>query len=288
MRHVFQIGNFAFSLEYADSVLNSLIPENFLKFLCEKAEPEYSYTLELSRALPEFAGEPIAKRPDILIYHEGELEHRLLGVKGSNTFYAAYQEISSAEAHITLIEDQIRDLNIDPIFTSLLALERRLIGKGGLVLHCAYTKFKGEAILFSAPSETGKTTQANLWGKYRGSETVNGDRSLLQVVSGRWTAQGWPVCGTSEICHNEAVPIRAIVMLSQAKEDTVRRLSPMEAFPQIYSQITVNTWNRGYVAQDMSLIDNLVSKVPLYHLACTISENAVACLENAIYGGDAK
>lgn len=280
----FKIGDFCFSLTYPERITP---PENFLVFESPEVTPEYAYSITLADCLPLPEGKCIAERADIRIYQNGSLESRLLGVKGRESFYACYRETSDSSAQVLLVESGIRDLNIDPIFTSLLALERRLIGKGGLVLHCAYTKYRGEAILFSAPSETGKTTQANLWGKYRGSETVNGDRSLLQVVSGRWTAQGWPVCGTSEICHNEAVPIRAIVMLNQAKEDTVRRLSPMEAFPQLYSQITVNTWNRGYVAQDMSLIDSLVSQVPLYHLACTISENAVACLENAIYGGDA-
>lgn len=284
MEKRFKIGDFCFSLTYPEEITP---PVNFLVFESPEVTPEYAYSISLADDLPEPEGKRIAERADIRIYQNGSLESRLLGVKGRESFYACYREVSENAAQVLLVESGIRDLNIDPIFTSLLALERRLIGKGGLVLHCAYTKYRGEAILFSAPSETGKTTQANLWGKYRGSETVNGDRSLLQVVSGRWTAQGWPVCGTSEICHNEAVPIRAIVMLSQAKEDTVRRLSPMEAFPQLYSQITVNTWNRGYVAQDMSLIDSLVSQVPLYHLACTISENAVACLENAIYGGDA-
>ena len=77
------------------------------------------------------------------------------------------------------MQDELRDLHIDPLFTSLLALERRLVRKDQMVLHCAYVEYRGEAILFSAPSETGKTTQAGLWEKYRGSRTVNGDRSLL-------------------------------------------------------------------------------------------------------------
>ena len=54
-------------------------------------------------------------------------------------------------------------MHIDPMFTSLLALERRLVKKNSMILHCAYVEYQGEAILFSAPSETGKTTQANLW-----------------------------------------------------------------------------------------------------------------------------
>ena len=150
--------------------------------------------------------------------------------------------------------------------------------RDNMILHCAYVEYHGEAILFSAPSETGKTTQANLWEKYRGSRTVNGDRSLLGKKNGRWTAQGWPVCGTSEVCHDEAFPIRAVVMLSQAKENRAVRMTPGQAFPLVYSQITVNRWNREDHIHTMDLIQDLLESVPVYHLGCTISEEAVECL----------
>ena len=151
-----------------------------------------------------------------------------------------------------------------------------------MVLHCAYIEYNGEAILFSAPSETGKTTQGNLWEKYRGARTVNGDRGLLQKINGKWFVRGWPVCGSSEVCHNEQMPIRCIVMLSQAPVDSVERLHPAKAFAQIYSQITVNRWNRGANLRTMELIEELISDVPVYHLACTMNETAVKTLEEAI------
>ena len=156
--------------------------------------------------------------------------------------------------------------------------ERRLVRKDQMVLHCAYVEYRGEAILFSAPSETGKTTQAGLWEKYRGSRTVNGDRSLLGKKEGRWIAQGWPVCGTSEVCHNEAIPIKAVIMLSQAKENRAEKLKPGQAFPLLYSQITVNKWNMQDHLHTMDLIDSFLREVPVYHLGCTISEEAVECL----------
>ncbi len=84
-------------------------------------------------------------------------------------YYACYREVSSDRAEITLAKERIGSLNIDPVFSSLFAFERRLVQRGNMILHCAYVEYQGEAILFSAPSETGKTTQANLWEKYRGS-----------------------------------------------------------------------------------------------------------------------
>lgn len=281
----FKIGDFLFRLVCS---LEVLPPENFLKFVWEEgtdqeeAAPEYTYYIEVTDHLPQPEGKVLARRPDLLVFQGETGESRLIGVKGTEGYYACYQELAADKARVLLARDRIQGLHIDPVFTSLLALERRLIARDSLILHCAYMVYQGEAILFSAPSETGKTTQANLWEKYRGSRTVNGDRALLGKRDGRWTAQGWPVCGTSEVCHNEEFPIRAVVMLSQAKENQAHQLPPGRAFPLLYSQITVNKWNMKDHLHAIDLIQELAEGVPVFHLGCTISEEAVDCLEKAL------
>lgn len=281
----FKIGDFLFRLVCPPEALP---PENFLKFAWEEgtdqeeAAPEYTYYIEVTDHLPQPEGKVLARRPDLLVFQGEAGESRLIGVKGTEGYYACYQEVASDKARVLLARDRIQGLHIDPVFTSLLALERRLIARDSLILHCAYMVYQGEAILFSAPSETGKTTQANLWEKYRGSRTVNGDRALLGKRKGRWTAQGWPVCGTSEVCHNEEFPIRAVVMLSQAKENQAEQLPPGRAFPLLYSQITVNKWNMKDHLHAIDLIQELAEGVPVLHLGCTISEEAVECLEKAL------
>jgi len=258
-------------------------PDNFMLFEVDENCPyEYKYEIEVTDCLPDPCGTLVAERADLKVYETDAGEERFIGTKGSDGLYACYREKPDHRAEIWLVRERMRSLHIDPVFTSLLALERHMIRRDQMLLHCAYTEYQGEAILFSAPSETGKTTQANLWEKYRGSRTVNGDRSLLGKIGGRWTAQGWPVCGSSEVCHNESIPIRAIVMLSQAKENHARRIGGREAFVQIYSQITVNRWNREDSNHTMDLLMDLLGQVPVYHLGCTISEEAVRCLEEAM------
>ena len=297
MERIFQIGNFTFQLCYPSEVTP---PENFMKFESTKRNlpqwaqeiADYTYDIEISDHLPAPEGKVITRRPDLTVFQceagAGEsLESRFIGVKGNPEYYACYREISGNRAEVTLVRDRIAELHIDPMFTSLLALERRLVKKDSMILHCAYVEYQGEAILFSAPSETGKTTQADLWEKYRGSRTVNGDRSLLGKIDGRWTAQGWPVCGTSEVCNNEAIPIKAVVMLSQAKENRAERLTPGHAFPLLYSQITVNKWNTPDHIHIMDLIEDFLGSVPVIHLGCTISREAVDCLEESLQKLDA-
>lgn len=279
MNRVFQIGDFCFRLIAPDEVTP---PENFMLFERPEGEPTYTYTIELTQQFPQPRGRMIASRKDLVVFEENGLEMRYLGMPDGQGVYGCYREEDESHATAYLTPAICPMLTVDPMFLSFFSMERRMMQHDHLILHCAYMAYKDTAVLFSAPSGTGKTTQATLWERYRGTRVVNGDKSLLVRRGGEWTANGWPVCGSSQVCHNEGMPIRAIVMLSQAKENTITKLSPFQAFSQIYSQITINFWNKQAQQRAMDLIEDLVTRVPVYHLACTISEEAVATLENMI------
>lgn len=278
MNDIFTIGDFCFRLDCPAEIA---IPDNFKKFR-GGSDPAYRYTISLADNLPAPVGDVIARRPDLLVLRSGAGECRYIGVKGSPVPYACYQETAPDGAEVTVDRDQLPHIDCDPAFVSLLALERRQLALGGLILHCACICHDGEAILFSAPSGTGKSTQADLWARFRGAEVINGDRMLLQKRGGRWLARGWPVCGSSGICHNRDLPIRAVVNLSQAPVDRAQRMAPMQAFTRLYSEITINRWNRQGNLQVMELLEDLVTAVPAYHLACTMEESAVEALEAAM------
>ncbi len=279
MDQLYRIGDFCFQLICPDRIT---LPENFALFACEDGTPSYTYTISLAQAFPKPQGELLARREDLAVFHENGLERRYIGIKGEQGIYACYWEEDERRASIYVAPAVLPLLYVDPLFLALFSMERHMMRRDHLILHCAYMQRGDQAILFSAPSGTGKTTQATLWERYRGTRVVNGDKSLLAKDDGRWMAHGWPVCGSSQVCHNENLPIRAIVMLSQAKENTIKRLSPFQAFSQIYSQITINFWNRDAQQRAMDLIEDLVSSIPVYHLACTISEEAVQTLEKAL------
>ena len=279
MNEIFTIGDFCFRLDCPDSFV---IPDNFLKFQ-GGSDPVYNYTICYNSDFPSPEGRVVFSTNDIQVVQASNLEYRYIGMPGHEQPHAYYKEVDDHSAQICFRPDKSRFLTLDPFFCSLLAMERRQAELGAMILHCAYVEYEGEAILFSAPSETGKTTQANLWERFRGAKTVNGDRGLLQKIHGRWTARGWPVCGSSGICNNRDLPIRAVVMLSQAPEDRVIQMTPANAFSKVYSQITVNRWNRKANLDIMDRIEDLIQSVPVYHLACTMNESAVIALEEALF-----
>ena len=135
MNKVFQIGDFVFRLIADEKVIP---PPNFMLFESGAIESvQYTYTIRLSEDFPEISGKITAQRMDLVVSESDRLETRLIGVKGSFGYYACYQELSQQEALITLSPSRINGLHIDPVFVSLLALERRQIRYDAFVLHCA-------------------------------------------------------------------------------------------------------------------------------------------------------
>lgn len=143
---------------------------------------------------------------------------------------------------------------------------------------------EGDAILFTAPSGTGKSTQADLWKTYAGADILNGDRSMLRRVDGVWTAFGSPFAGSSSIYRNESARVRALVVLRQAPENTIRRLPLAEAFRLIYSESVLPRWHTDAHQRVISLVTEIVSEAPVYQLACTPDERAVTLLKQTLEG----
>ena len=145
-----------------------------------------------------------------------------------------------------------------------------------------YKKYKNKAILFSAPSGTGKSTQADLWEKYENAEIINGDRSGIRKMDGKWTAYGLPIAGSSGIYKNKKAEISHIIVLKQGKENKLTKLSQREAFIKLYSETLVHTWDKKFQENIINMITDVVQNVQIYQYECLPDKSAVDFLKNQI------
>lgn len=172
---------------------------------------------------------------------------------------------------------------------SFCGWERMMLYKNRLILHasCVDTPALG-GILFSGRSGIGKSTQAALWEDLRGARLLNGDRPILyrsEDGSG-WFACGSPYAGSSRCYVNDRCRVRAIVLLGQAHECTLRPVKGMEAFRRVFAGLTVNSWEGEAVEKVCDLAQTLVSDVPVFELNCTPDERAVELLESVLTKGE--
>lgn len=167
-------------------------------------------------------------------------------------------------------------------FGNVLSLEKTLLPYHALMLHCSLIEHEGRGIAFSAPSQTGKSTQANLWVKHRGAHILNGDRAIIRSEPTGIFAYGSPYAGTSGIYRDERVPLRAIVMLEQAKENSIREIPQAEGLGLFLSQSSLPIWEPTLFEMGMETLEAILTQVPMYMLSCLPDEGAVDCLYGAL------
>lgn len=164
-----------------------------------------------------------------------------------------------------------------------LDLPNRFLKREAVFLHASFIRWNGKAILFTGVKQIGKSTQAELWRRFRGAELLNGDRALLRKLDGVWTACGSPFCGTSGICFNEKVPIAAIVVLKQGGENRAESVGLKDALAAFLSGCTFDISSRSGTERVMTLAQQVYSAVPMLRLTCTADARAVCCLEEFLY-----
>ena len=160
-----------------------------------------------------------------------------------------------------------------------LEVEHISVDNGGFILHASCIEYGGKAIVFTAPSGTGKSTQADLWKVHRGAEIINGDRIMIQSGEDGFVIRGIPFAGSSGISKNRVLPLAAIVYLKQASENRVVPLRGMEAFKRVWEGCSVHVWNRKDVENCTETVMQVVSGVPILRLECTPDIFAVEALE---------
>lgn len=164
----------------------------------------------------------------------------------------------------------------------MLPIRQMVLSRSVLFLHASQVMYENKGILFSAPSGTGKTTQAKLWRQFRNAEIICNDRTLLKEANGAWRTYGYPYDGSEPVRSNQVLTLGAIVLLQQASENKIVRLSPAKALSLLLGQSVIDTWNPESRLRAIELIARMLEKIPVYQLGCTISEQAVTVLEHAL------
>lgn len=241
------------------------------------------YRFELADVLDEPAGVCIGKNPGYCVYQDGHQRIRYVG-SVQHTLDGAYIRVSSEGGvhKVQLLAEKFPDQIGTKTVLNSLDVPHLIAQAHGFILHCSYIEREGRGILFTAPSETGKSTQADLWNELRGAEIINGDRAAVRIVDGEIMAEGIPFAGSSTYCKKRSLPVEAIVYLGQASHTSICRLQGYKAFSKLWEGISVNLWDKRDVELVSEAVQKVAEQIPVFHLTCTPDETAVIALEQAL------
>ena len=182
-------------------------------------------------------------------------------------------------------EDRIRRwVTPDIPFSSAIraACEAGMTMRDGMPQHASLVEKDGYGVVFLGPSGMGKSTQAKLWVEYQGADFIIGDRPGLRRIDGQWIGFGMPWDGKDNIKQQKQVPIRALISLEQAPENSIRRLTKQEAMIVLLNQVMMPMWDDAAMALLTPLMGQLATEIPFYHLRNLPNKEATELTREAI------
>lgn len=244
---------------------------------CGQGQPDSSdfvYTIHLADQLPVREQQLLRETRFFKVFTDGVREAWYYTFPDGQ-IYACCREESDGHFSLHYLKNLKEYLAGNVTLFYLAALEYRMIKKGDMILHSSYILDQEKAILFTAPSGTGKSTQAHLWQEVRGSRIINGDRALLQKGDEGWFAGGWPMSGSSGISTPRLAPIKAVIVLSQSSRNLGHRLTAEEGFEALKKAIVLRPWCSADIAMAGKQLMDFCGSIPVYDYACRKDASAV-------------
>mgnify|MGYP002855652562 FL=1 len=204
--------------------------------------------------------------PRIELYEQaGSMLFRIAIIKNADICceFLASQDYSSAELSIlsSAVPSPLSGIGRFPVDNALMLLYAfRTAPRHTLEMHASVIKKEGRACLFLGRSGTGKSTHSRQWltlfpdaallnddnpivrcpappsphGDTAHGDTTHGD-TAHGISAEPAVCYGSPWSGKTPCYKNDSAPIAAFVLLEQAPENSIRRLTLPEAYAAIYS-----------------------------------------------------
>lgn len=155
---------------------------------------------------------------------------------------------------------------------------------GVYAIHSASVLYKknNKAILFSAPSGTGKSTHARLWTTGNYATDINGDVNLIGMDNSKPVVYGTPWCGTSEIYTTKSHELGAICFLKRSPENHVEPLNKSDGLISLSRRCITFMLSADDLKQFFADMDALGDSAILCRLFCNMDPEAQRVLQEFI------
>ena len=161
--------------------------------------------------------------------------------------------------------------------------------RGAVAFHSSVIRYRGRGVLFLGESGTGKSTHTRLWREHiPGAELLNDDSPIIRATDSEAFVHGSPWSGKTPCYRNERCPIAAVVRLSQAPHNRIRRLRPIESIGALLPSAPPAFARDERLSDDTcNLLSRVIAQVPVYHLECLPDAAAAQLACDTVFNGKA-
>lgn len=153
-----------------------------------------------------------------------------------------------------------------------------------IVLHSSSLVYKGKAVAFSAPPETGKSTHTRLWKKVFGNDVtiVNDDKPALRFDNDGIILFGTPWAGSTGINANVSAPLAAVVFLNRGAENSILPLAQEDCI-KLFLEETPKPVVPRLMLSYLGYAERLIETAPSFALFCNMSDDAAITAKSGIF-----
>jgi hypothetical protein len=193
-------------------------------------------------------------------------------------------EVSSNWQHasITFLKD---NKNVEKEVAGIIGyilLRNKLLFHQGLIIHASALMWEGKGLMFTAPSGTGKSTQAELWRKHKNAAVLNDDSPVIRCINEQVVVFGTPWSGSKTIHRNADAPLAAIIVLEQSDITSIRRLTVSESIPKLLPRCLLPYHDPALMDIAIGILERITKIVPVFNLKCGLDEGTVEVVAQCI------
>ena len=269
------------NMKYRYSILSTVIetikPVDYLQMFEEKESKKDApnIVLELKNECQDNQCYGI----EYIVPKQKELIKALFFSQKDREHYLYSSEDDYSKLHMHVNKNCSEEIFLELLITGFYSY---MSNKDTLLMHASAVEHNGKGIVFTASSGVGKTTQAELWAKYRNARILNGDKVFLKQEADGIYAWGSPWKGSSPYACNESAKLKAIVVLEQAEENSIRKLNVLESMQYFVPHIFFPCWDERCEQAVLTFLDRVLEETEVYLFKCRPDETAVKLLEGRL------
>lgn len=152
-----------------------------------------------------------------------------------------------------------------------------------LLIHASLVRQNGYGYAFIAKSGTGKSTHVSLWLQHLpGCDLMNDDNPIIRILDGEPYIYGGPWSGKTPCYRNVKARLGAITRIDRASENSIDKLSPIEAFASVLPSCSTMKWDEAIFPQICDTVTKIIETTSIYTLHCLPNKEAALLCHKTI------
>ncbi len=271
----YRVGDHAFCIVFLDDCNDESLLPSFSRFKIEETAEPLLFTLTVDDSF-RFSqrGQEIGQfdcggcNHGVYCTDNSEYQYEISDVQG---VLCSYMQASSdfKESKVAILGENWSQRNYGLNNALMMTYAFASADQYTMLMHASVIRHQGKGYLMTAPSGTGKSTHTRLWyDNIPGCDLMNDDNPVVRIVDGQAIVYGSPWSGKTRCYRNIQAPVGGIVRIQQRPENSIRTLSPLEAFSNLLPAISNMKWDKRVYKGICDGIAELVRLCGMYELGC--------------------